>query len=249
MNKMFFIIATVALTTLMSFNAVASDISVLVYSHTAGFRHGHAIDAAKDVLRSMAEEESWNISFSEDPGSFTKENLGNYDVVLFNNTTQNVLPEESQRQALKSHIRGGGGFVGIHAASDTLYEWEWYGKLIGAYFRGHPRGMQLATVKVEDPDHPTMKDLGESFEIRDEWYWFRSNPREHVHVLATLDRTSHQDLIDYDPDYEADHPIIWCNEFDGGRVWYTALGHNADPVRDERFIEMLRRGIVWASEK
>ncbi len=232
-----------------SFGYVVDDIGVLVFSKTAGFRHAEAIDAAKEVLAKMAADEGWRISFTENAGQFTRENLAKYDVVIFNNTTQNVLPEQSQRNALKSHIRSGGGYVGIHAASDTLYEWEWYGKLVGAYFQGHPPGMQLATIKVEDPDHPTMEGLGESFEFRDEWYWFRANPREHVHVLATLDRTSHQELVNYDANSTADHPIIWANEFDGGRAWYTAFGHNREPVIDERFVKMLHRAIIWVADK
>lgn len=248
MIKLTVLILTAMIAT-SSFAYVVDDIGVLVYSKTAGFRHGEAIDAAKEVLATMAEEKGWRISFTEDAGAFTEENLSNYDVVIFNNTTQNVLPVQSQREALKSHIRSGGGYIGIHAASDTLYEWEWYGKLVGAYFQGHPPGMQRATIKVEDRDHPTMQGLGESFEFRDEWYWFRSNPREHVHVLATLDRTSHQDLVKYDSDSTADHPIIWANEFDGGRSWYTAFGHNHEPVRDDRFIDMLRRAIIWVAGK
>ncbi len=228
---------------------VGDDISVLVYSKTAGFRHAEAIDASRAVLATMAEEEGWRVSFTEDEGAFTNVNLARYDVVIFNNTTQNVLPTQAQREALKRHIRSGGGYVGIHAASDTLYDWEWYGKLVGAYFKGHPPGMQMATIKVEDTDHPTMKGLGESFEIRDEWYWFRASPREHVHVLATLDRTSHPDLVRYDSDSTADHPIIWCNEFDGGRMWYTAFGHNHEPVNDERFVKMLREAIIWVADK
>lgn len=252
MKKMKSVASVIAFLVIISgITAAAADgISVLAYSRTAGFRHGAAIDAGKVVLTTMAQEQGWRISLTEDPAAFTKENLANYDVVLFNNTTQNILPEPSQREAFQSHIRSGGGFVGIHAASDTLYDWEWYGKLIGAYFRGHPKGMQVATVKVEDPEHPTMQGLGSSFEIRDEWYYFRTNPREHVHVLATLDRTSHQALINYAKgDHEADHPIIWCQEYDGGRIWYTALGHDGGPVRDARFIEMLRRGIIWAANK
>ncbi len=225
-------------------------LNLLVYSHTAGHRHGAAIEAGIEVLQEMAQEEGWGVTFTEDPSAFTTENLGQYDVILFNNTTQNVLPEPAQRAAFKSFIRNGGGFVGIHAASDTLYDWEWYGQLIGAYFRGHPRGMQTARIKVEDAQHPSMQGLGDEFEFHDEWYWFRSNPREQVHVLATLDRTSHRDLIAYDRrNRNADHPIIWCHEFDGGRVWYTALGHTRGPVEDDRFIRMLRGGILWAADR
>ncbi len=225
-------------------------LNLLVYSHTDGFRHGEAIEAGIEVLQEMAQEEGWGLTLTEDPTAFTAENLGQYDVVVFNNTTRDVLPEAAQRSAFKSFIRGGGGFVGIHAASDTLYDWEWYGQLIGAYFRGHPRGMQTARIQVEDPQHPSMQGIGHEFEFHDEWYWFRSNPRERVHVLATLDRASHPELVTYDPENkDADHPIIWCHEFDGGRAWYTALGHHRGPVTDDRFVRMLRGGILWAADK
>ena len=231
--------------------AESTSMKLLVYSHTAGFNHGHAIRAGLEVLEAMSEKEGWVMTASVDPADFTAENLGQFDLVIFNNTTRNVLPEPDQRAAFKAFIRGGGGFVGIHAASDTLYGWEWYGKLIGAYFRNHPRGMQTARIIVEDPEHPTMQGLGDSFEFHDEWYWFRSNPRENgVHVLARLDRSSHEVLANHSrANPEADHPIIWCHEYDGGRVWYTALGHNADSVTDERFVRMLRAGIRWAAGK
>jgi cytochrome c len=227
----------------------AEGLNLMVYSRTAGFRHGGAIDAGIEVLRTMAEAEGWELTVTEDAGAFTEENVARYDVIVFNNTTQNVLPEAGQREALQAFIRGGGGFVGIHAATDTLYDWEWYGQLVGAYFRGHPPGMQLATVKVEDPDHPSMQGMGDSFEFHDEWYFWRANPRENVQVLATLDRSSHEALSAYDADAAGDHPIIWTNEFDGGRVWYTALGHERGPVTDERFVKMLRNGILWAADQ
>jgi len=252
MKKMKLLIGVIALFAMASAGtAVAEDkLSVLVYSHTAGFTHGAAIEAAEEVFEAMGEKEGWKMTLTKDPEAFTEENLAKYDVVVFNNTTQNVLPEDSQREAFKSHIRGGGGFVGIHAASDTLYDWEWYGKLIGAYFQRHPPGMQEATIKIEDTEHPTMQSLGDSFETLDEWYWFRSNPRENVHVLATLDRTSSERLVNYDKDNkDADHPIIWCHEYDGGRIWYTAQGHHADAVKDERFIKMVREAIIWTANK
>ncbi len=231
--------------------AESASMHLLVFSHTAGFNHRQAIRAGLEVLEEIAREEEWKMTASVDPNDFTADNLAQYDVVLFNNTTQNVLPEPEQRAAFKAFIRGGGGFVGVHAASDTLYDWEWYGKLIGAYFRNHPRGMQTARVIVEDPEHPTMQGLGDTFSFHDEWYWFRSNPRENdVHVLARLDRSSHEVLANHaSGNPEADHPIIWCHEYDGGRVWYTALGHNANSVTDERFVRMLRAGILWAAGK
>jgi type 1 glutamine amidotransferase len=226
----------------------ADALSVLVYSKTAGFRHGNAINAGVEVLQKMAAENGWELVATEDPNAFNTEKLADVDVIVFNNTTQNVLPEAAQREAFKAHINGGGGFVGIHAAADTLYDWEWYGKLVGTYFRGHPAGMPVAKVVIEDRGHPTMQGLPAEFEYKDEWYFWRHNPRPTVHVLATLDRASNPALTKYDNSPDRDHPIIWCNEFDGGRVWYTALGHERGPVTDERFIKMLKAGILWAAD-
>jgi type 1 glutamine amidotransferase len=227
------------------------SINMLVYSHTAGVNHRDGIRAGLEVLEEMARNEGWRMTATVDPNAFTADNLKQYNVIIFNSTSRNVLPEPEQRAAFKAFIRGGGGFVGIHAASATLYEWEWYGNLIGAYFKDHPRGMQTARVVVEDPAHPTMQGMEDSFEFHDEWYWFRSNPREKgVHVLARLDRTSHPTLVNHERGRaDADHPIIWCHEFDGGRVWYTGLGHTTGPVKDERFVRMLRAGIIWAAGK
>jgi type 1 glutamine amidotransferase len=239
-----FVVATSAL-------AASTGINILVYSHTAGFNHKDAIKAGLEVLEEMASKEGWTITATVDPNAFTASNLKQYNVIIFNNTSQNVLPEPEQRAAFQAFIQGGGGFVGIHAASDTLYDWEWYGKLVGAYFRNHPRGMQTARIIVEDQEHPSMQGLGDSFDFHDEWYWFRSNPRDlGVKVLARLDRTSHQALINHSRGKpEEDHPIIWCHEYDGGRVWYTGLGHTTGPVKDERFAKMLHGGIIWAANK
>ncbi len=226
-----------------------TEISILLFTKTAGSRHGPAIQAAHNTWPEIAEKKGWHLTITEDAEYFTGENLANYDVLFFANTTRNVLPEPYQREAFKEHIRGGGGFVGSHAATDTLYEWEWYGGLVGAYFAGHPPGTQLATIIVEDDTHPSTQHLGESFEINDEWYWWNENPRENVNVLARLDRTSHQVLREYRGDPEEDHPVIWYHEYDGGRVWYTAMGHPASVWEDERFQQMLIGAIAWAAGK
>src|SRR5690606_7003198 len=116
-------------------------------------------------------------------------------------------------------IMNGGGFVGIHSASDTEYGWPFYGELIGAYFAGHP-DPQTGTINIEDPDHPSTRALPSQWTRFEEWYNFQANPRPSVSVLATVDESTYTGGT-----MGADHPIVWCREFAGGRSWYTALGH------------------------
>jgi type 1 glutamine amidotransferase len=132
----------------------------------------------------------------------------------------------------------------VHAASASEYGWAWYGQLLGgaAYFLGHPP-IQSARVQVETSDHPSTAHLPQSFTRTDEWYSFRTNPRSSVQVLLTLDEASYGvgDLA------MGDHPIAWYHEFDGGRAWYTALGHPIEAYVDPGFTEHLLGGIRWAA--
>ena len=135
------------------------------------------------------------------------------------NTDSEVL-DEAGRRAFERYIRAGGGWVGVHAAAASEYGWSWYGQLLGAYFLAHP-AIQPARVVVEISDHPSTEHLPQSFTAEDEWYSFRTNPRSSVQVLMTLDESSYS----VDDLAMGDHPIAWYHQFDGGRAWYTALGH------------------------
>ncbi|MDQ3460647.1 MAG: ThuA domain-containing protein, partial [Deinococcota bacterium] len=227
---------------------VDEDLSVLMFTRTEGFRHG-SIETAHEVMERLAEERGFAVTITEDATVFTDDNLAQYDVIMFGVTTGSVL-QPQQREAMIRFIRGGGGFVGVHSASDTHYDWEWYGDLVGAYFNGHPPGTQNARLVVEDPVHPSVAHLGGELEINDEWYFWDANPREGVHVLMTLDRSSHPVLAGFAAgDPEADHPVTWCHPYQGGRSWYTALGHPDWVWEDERFQEMLMGGILWTARQ
>ena len=157
-------------------------------------------------------------------------------------TTGDVL-NEAQQTAFEGYIRAGGGYVGVHAAADTEYSWPWYGQLVGAYFNSHPAN-QTAKVDVIDRAHPSTKDLPAAWSRLDEWYNYRSSPRAQVHVLAELDESS------YSPGGGAmgdDHPIAWCRNFDGGRTWYTGMGHTQESYADGAFRGHLAGGILWAA--
>jgi type 1 glutamine amidotransferase len=219
---------------------VTRPMNVLVFSRTTGFRHD-SIGPGSEAIRNLATAKGFHADFSEDASVFTPEGLAKYDVILFLSTTGDIL-NESQQSAMQGFIRGGGGFVGVHAASDTEYSWPWFGQLVGAYFQSHPH-IQEADIHVEDTDHPTTKMLPKIWRRVDEWYDYRSNPRGKVRVLATLDEKSYSG-----GKMGGDHPIIWCHEMDGGRAWYTGLGHTADTFKEELFLQSLYEGIRWAAE-
>lgn len=212
---------------------------VLVFSRTLGFRHKSIPDGIA-ALREIGAGR-WETDATEDASAIAPANLARYRAVVFLSTTGNIL-DADQQQALEGFVRAGGGWVGIHAAADTEYEWPWYGRLAGAWFLGHPK-VQQATVRVEDRTHPSTAMLPPEWVRTDEWYSFRRNPRADVHVLATLDERT------YDPEKTpmgADHPVAWFHEFEGGRSWYTAGGHTAESFREALFREHLRGGIEWA---
>lgn len=210
----------------------------LVYSETAGFRHD-SIPAGVSMLLELAREEGWSADHSEDSSVFADDVLASYDAVVFLSTTGDVLTPAEER-AFERFIANGGGFVGIHAAADTEYDWAWYGELVGAYFRDHPP-VQTAVVEVADSTHPSTQALPHRWERVDEWYNYRHNPRPDVRVLLTLDETSYEG-----GGHGSDHPIAWCRELDGGRAWYTGLGHTDASFRDPLFIAHVRGGLSWA---
>ncbi|WP_336922145.1 ThuA domain-containing protein [Aquipuribacter sp. SD81] len=211
---------------------------VLVFSKTAGFRHG-SIEEGIAAIELLGEENDFSVTATEDAAVFSEAGLAPFETVVFLSTTGDVL-NASQEAAFEAYIEGGGGFAGIHSASDTEYGWEFYGDLVGAYFLGHPAN-QTATVVVEDPAHPSTDFLPTEWSRFDEWYSFQTNPRDDVHVLATLDETS------YNPGTSnrmgADHPIAWCQEVEAGRAWYTALGHTEESYVEAEFLQHVLGGI------
>jgi cytochrome c len=226
--------------------------NVLVFSRTVGFRHT-SIPAGIQAIQALGAANDFAVDATEDPTRFTDEGLAQFDVVVFMSTTtdpndptkRNVL-DATQQAAFERYIRAGGGWVGVHSASDTEYFWPWYGQLLGgnAYFLGHP-AIQQVTVRLEGEPHVSTAHLPASFQVTDELYSFRENPRASVTVLMTLDESTYnQERADLTM---GDHPISWYHEFDGGRAWYTALGHTDAMFSDTRFTQHLLGGIRWAA--
>ena len=187
------------------------------------------------------------MAVTENGSDFTDANLEQYEVVIFLSTTGDVLTP-TQQAAFERYIQAGGGYAGIHAASDTEYDWPWYGSLVGAYFNNHPAGTPTATVKVEDPAHASTAGLPKRWQRTDEWYNFRApNPataRNKLHILASLDETT------YTPgtgSMGVEHPIAWCQDYDGGRSWYTGMGHTEAQLRRARLPKHILGGIQTAA--
>ena len=212
---------------------------VLVFSATAGFRHDSIPDGVA-ALEQLGAAHGFTVDATEDATAFTPDTLAGYDAVVFLSTTGDVLDEE-QQAAFEDYIAAGGGYVGVHAAADTEYDWPFYGGLVGAYFDSHPE-IQPATVLVEDRAHPATAHLDATWDRTDEWYNYRTNPRAQAHVLATLDESSYSGGT-----MDGDHPIAWCQEYGGGRAFYTGGGHTSESFADEAFLAHLLGGIRWAT--
>ncbi|MEU7923767.1 ThuA domain-containing protein [Micromonospora sp. NPDC049107] len=219
--------------------ASAAPFTVLVFSKTAGFRHG-SITPGITAIQQLGAANGFTVEATEDAGQFTDANLARFAAVIWLSTTGDVL-NATQQAAFERYITAGGGYVGVHSASDTEYDWPWYGGLVGAYFASHP-AEQTATVTVADQVHPSTKGLPQRWSRFDELYNYRANPRGTVHVLATLDESTYTGgSMGYD------HPISWCQNYSGGRAWYTGLGHTDASYTDAAFRQHLLGGIQTAA--
>jgi cytochrome c len=231
---------------------------VLVFSKTTGFRHD-SIPAGIAAIKKLGQDNHFGVDASEDSAAvFTDAFLAHYDAVIFLSTTGDPL-DDAQQAAFERYIRGGGGYAGIHAAADTEYTWTWYGKLVGAYFRNHPAGTPTATVHIEDTDHPSTTGLPNPWQRVDEWYNYQApdgavvggggtdfSPRAAgVHVLATVDEATYDE--DDGNTTDDDHPISWCHRYDGGRSWYTGMGHTQASFAEAPFLKHLLGGIEVAA--
>lgn len=215
------------------------DVRVLVFTKTAGFRH-ESIPAGIAALCALGEDDGLAVELTGDAGAFTDSNLARFDGVVFLNTTGDVL-DTDQEGAFERYVRGGGGFAGVHSASDTEHGWPWYGELVGARFVSHPQ-VQQATVQVVEGTHPSTRGLPAAWIRTDEWYDFDSAPSAGIQVLATVDEASYQGGSMGVP-----HPIAWYHGFEGGRSWYTGMGHTTESYAEPDFLDHLRGGVLWAA--
>jgi cytochrome c len=280
-------IAAVAMTSNGSASAdKPSSYSILLFTRAAGFAHP-SIPSAIEAIDELGAQRGFTVVQTTDPNMFNDAELSKYAAVVFVNTTGNVLPATAQRQALEGYIQSGGGYLGVHAASDmggtVRNGWPWYRDLVGAAFKGHTatyvwsdndpnaggiyagpladapddadyfgttlryRSWEPALVDVEDVNSPAMRGWGQSRTFVDEWYGFLTNPRDHAHVLASLDEGSYSPAAGDMGPGDADHPIAWCRTFDGGRSVYTGMGHTIAAWSDHLFLKHITGAIEMAA--
>lgn len=230
-------------------------VSILLFSKTNGFRHGDAIESSKKMFDELAEKNNWFLFETENGAVFNSDQLAKFDVVIWNNSTGQVL-KEKQRKAFEEFIENGGSFMGIHGAGDFSHPWPWYiNTLIGAEFTHHTMSPLTpeATMNLE----PCLKDttvcegLMTSWKRAEEWYSFSTNPRDQgFTVLYTVDENDFDPSgIGYDGGMGDDHPIVWYKKLPKGKSFYSALGHSGEYFEEHSHIKMLENGINWLLEK
>lgn len=210
--------------------------SVLVITETKGWIHD-SIESGLKLIQNIGNKNNFNVYHSDNSSVITYKNLKEIKTIIFLNTTEEILTDVEQK-VMESFIKSGKGFVGVHAAADTEYNWQWYGKLVGAYYRNHP---EVMNGKILTINHKITNHLDSEWEIEDEWYNF-DYVNYDINILLHLDEDSY--IGGEHPDY---HPITWYHEYDGGRSFYTGLGHTKEVYDDERFIKLLEKGILYAS--
>lgn len=210
---------------------------VLVFTRTTGFRHG-SIPAGVEALRLLGGQLGFEVEHTEAASRFTPDGLAGIAAVVFLNTTGDVL-DEPQQAAFEAFIGAGGGYVGVHSAADTEYDWPWYGTLQGAWFASHPP-TQEGTLVVSYSAHPATRCLEPRWTRVDEWYDFRSRPPAGAAILLEIDEGSYRGAR-----MGAPHPMAWAQKIGGGRAFYTALGHTAESYSEAAFLDHLGGGILW----
>ena len=210
--------------------------SVLVITETKGWVHD-SIESGLKLIQNIGNKNNFNVYHSDNSSVITYKNLKEIKTIIFLNTTEEILTDVEQK-VMESFIKSGKGFVGVHAAADTEYNWQWYGKLVGAYYRNHP---EVMNGKILTINHKITNHLDSEWEIEDEWYNF-DYVNYDINILLHLDEDSY--IGGEHPDY---HPITWYHEYDCGRSFYTGLGHTKEVYDDERFIKLLEKGILYAS--
>jgi uncharacterized protein len=214
--------------------------SVLIFTRTAGYRH-ESIPAGVAALTELASSVGLDATATQDPDEFTPQRLGSCAAVVFLSTTDSVLTDAA-RDSLERYVLDGGGFLGIHSAAGTEFDWPFYGDLIGARFTSHPP-LQSAVVAVADSGHPATVRLPKRWQWTDEWYDFHALPVPGSRILAVVDESLYQGST---MGVGSEHPLVWCRDVGQGRSFYTALGHQVQAYADPDFRGHLLGALRWA---
>ena len=233
--RSFLLVTTLVSSTILAFAQTPKR--VLVFSKTMGFRHA-SIPVGKAAILKMGAENGFGVDTTENAALFTEANLKKYNAVVFLSTTGNVL-NDAQQTAFERYIQAGGGYVGIHAATDTEYDWPWYNKLSGAQFLSHPGNpnVQNGEAVAVNKNHASMFGFPDRWKIKDEFYDFK-NFNDKVNVLVKIDEKTYKDGKMGD-----NHPMAWYHDYDGGKAFYTNFGHTDETFSEPVFVKHLLGGI------
>jgi len=242
--KLFYVLLCIA-----SLQAAQAQHSLRVFNFQGdnGFQHDSK-KAALDMIETLGVENNWEVVTSSDTADIVPQKLHSFDVIVFNNNCGNDgrIFSDAQQMALQNYIRSGAGFVGIHCAAALWHEegafQSWYEKLVGARMVAHPK-VQSAKLIVEDKKHICTSHLPDEWVVTDEWHTFSHNPRNQVNVLLSLDESTYEGT----PKMGGDHPFTWYQHYEGGRSFFTSLGHTIDIYADENYKKLVQGGIIWAS--
>jgi uncharacterized protein len=236
---------------LFSFMAASGQqkqFKALLITTTKGWHH-ESLHYGVIALKEMAIRNYFDVVLFEDPNSFTDKNLEQFQVIIFLNTTGDIF-DSTQQRVMERFIRSGKGFVGIHSASDTEYDWEWYTKLVGRMFHIHP-AVQTAKLVVLDDKFPGLQGFANGRLWTEEWYEFGPETIPGLHYVLGVDESTYNPKADWGAKKGQGmgqlHPLAWYHEYDGGRAFYTALGHLPTNFSDAAFLNHLYAGILWAA--
>ena len=247
MNRKFFlVILTVQFLVAVSANAQKQFKALLVT--TTKCWHHESVHAGVLAIQQLGVRNFFDVTLLEDPNGITDRSMQQYQVVIFLNTTGDIL-DTAQQRVMERFIRSGKGFVGIHSASDTEYDWDWYTKMVGRMFVIHPT-IQTAKLKVNDPKFPGLKDLDGKL-WTDEWYEFSPEKTTGLNYILSVDESTYNPKVNWGAKKGEGmgqmHPIAWYHDYDGGRAFYTGLGHMPSIYSEKVFLDHLYAGIVYAA--
>jgi uncharacterized protein len=233
--------------------------AILVFSKTTGYRHGESIEASKPVFADLAKKNNWFLYETESGGVFNAAQLAKFSVVIFNNSTGEVI-NDIQKKALEEYVKNGGTLIGIHGSGDDSHHWDWYvNNLLGAEFSHHPieAHLQEATLTLETVADSTLgNQLTPQYKHTDEWYVFFENPRKKgFKIIYTLDGESINPsgnmlwVKDKNFGMGKDHPVAWYKAMEKGKTFYTSIGHDATAWENENFLKLIENALKWSMVK
>lgn len=244
------IITTVALHA-QSGNVNWKNVKVLVYTKNGkGYVHDNIAEAVKGVQK-LAQENGFSVVATDDPAQFTEENLRQYTLLLFANTNNDVFDTDAQRLAFRRYIESGGGFVGLHSVLGTERNWTWFKMMLGGSFAWHPK-FQTLRLKVIDPNHPSARNVPANWSKDDECYFMKEMyPGINVflaHDLSSLNKEEEEKIKMHTGSFGNYYPAAWYQNFDGGTVWVTTLGHDKKDYQDNTYLNHILQGIQFVAQ-